>query len=70
MSHATTPRNQYPRRYRKLRGDVIVARAERIIEKLLGLPRGSVSIRTPRGTAAPRNKTVRDLRADYARFGR
>lgn len=67
---ATTNRRQLPRRYRILRGDLTVSRAEEIIEGTFGLPCGAVSLRLPDGRDARGDKTIRRLRSDYDSRGR
>lgn len=64
-SAAAPRRGQQPRRYRNLRGDLTVARAEEIMEATFGLPAGAVSLRLPDGRDARGDKKVSRLRADY-----
>jgi hypothetical protein len=48
-----------------MRRDATVATAVRAIEKVFGLPSGSVSIRLPNGTKARSDKSIQSLLADY-----
>ena len=56
-----------PIRLQKIKSNATVGTAERKIEEECGLPEGSVCLFRPYDKRANRNKTIRALRAEWAR---
>ena len=48
-----------------MRRDASIVTAETEIERVFGLPQGSVSIRLPNGKKARSDKTINSLLSDY-----
>ncbi|MFY9268465.1 MAG: hypothetical protein WAO55_01815 [Candidatus Manganitrophaceae bacterium] len=51
-------RNENPSRFRKFREDASIATAEKTLERLAGLPQGSIKLVFPSGRKARTDSTV------------
>lgn len=58
-------KSQNVRRCRAARRDASVGRTTQVMERIFGLPKGSVRIINPNGRVARSDKTVGRLRDDY-----
>lgn len=67
MPRTPSPRTTPPRRHLRLRNDSLVNSATAEIERVFGLPEGSVRLHLPRGRRAKATKTIRALRLDFKR---
>lgn len=65
MANARATKDEPARRTRSIRRDSTVRSAEREIERVFGLPTGSVRLVNPDGSDARSDKSIRALLSDW-----